>query len=59
MTTDFKQDQPRLDFGFGMNLVNMSLKDEVNEEIVPDLGDQHLEFLNGKSSLISPVASRN
>lgn len=58
MTTLFKIDQEKPHFVFGVSLSKLDLKNELSEDFKSPLRDQHHEFLNGKTSMISPVASR-
>ncbi|MFS8159303.1 MAG: hypothetical protein ACMG6E_03660 [Candidatus Roizmanbacteria bacterium] len=54
----FKIDHDKSDFEFGVSLDKYGLKNELSGDYKSPLSDQHHEFLNGKTSMISPVASR-
>ncbi len=54
----FKLDQDKAAFVFGVSLDDFGMKDELSEDYKSPLSEQHHEFLNGKTSMISPVASR-
>ena len=54
----FRTDQDRSDFCFGVNITKLDLKNGLSNDYESPMSHHDDNFLNGKNSLISPVASR-